>query len=121
MEKLSFLYLLQLIYIGAKFNYRFARVYGFHIHKQMYYRIGTLLPDFETQFQFAQMYIYNTTNHELQNRLNMLPNFNYLNLQQILHAINPYIVVFCQVGALLRANSLLDLKLEQKNKRFLTL
>ena len=89
MEKLSFLYLLQLIHIhvyfkklfdysiilftsiGAKFNYRFAGVYGFHIHEQMYYRIGTLLPDFETQFQFAQMYICDT-NHELQNRYTIL-------------------------------------------------
>ena len=53
--------------IGAKFNYKFARVYSFHIHEQMYYRIGTLLPDFETQFQFTQMYICDT-NHELQNR-----------------------------------------------------
>jgi len=35
-------------------------------------------------------------------------------LQQILHAINPYITAFCQVSALLRANPLLDLKLEQK-------
>jgi len=77
----------------------------------MYYNICILLPDFKTQFQFAQMYIYNT-NHELQNRLNVLPNFDYLKLQQILHAINPYIAVFCQVYALLRVNSLLDLKLE---------
>ena len=42
----------------------------------MYYRIGTLLPDFETQFEFAQMYIYDI-NHELQNKLNVLPNFDY--------------------------------------------
>ena len=85
----------------------------------MYHRIGTLLPDFETQPQFAQMYIYDTDN-ELQNRLNVLPDLDasiLLELQQMLYTINPYVTVFRQVSNLLRSDPLIDLKLVITNDR----
>ena len=41
----------------------------------MYHRIGTLLPDSETQPQFAQIYIYDT-NHKLQNKSKIISNLD---------------------------------------------
>ncbi|RIA99745.1 hypothetical protein C1645_667870, partial [Glomus cerebriforme] len=92
--------------IGAKIDNQItgtSRIYTFRIHGKMHYRIGTLLPDSEIQSQFAQMYIYDTDN-ELQNRLNVLPDLDtsiLLELQQMLHTINPYVIVFHQVSNLL--------------------
>ncbi|CAG8565424.1 19136_t:CDS:2 [Cetraspora pellucida] len=66
--------------------------YSFHIHSKMYHRIGTLLPDYNIRPQFAQIYIYDTE-HELQNRLNIMPRLDPLiliNLHQLLHNINLY-------------------------------
>jgi len=42
--------------IGAKIDYQITdtnSVYIFHIYGEVYYRISTLLPDSETQPQFA--------------------------------------------------------------------
>ena len=96
-------------------------VYTFRIDGEMYHRIGTLLSNFETPSQFAQIYIYDT-DHELQNRSNATPNFNLdstilAELQQMLHDINPYVNIFRQAGNLLKQNPLLDLKLVITNNR----
>src|SRR5271156_462579 len=61
--------------IGAKINQQVtgtSGVYTFRIHGEMYHNIGSLLPDSETQPQFAQIYIYDT-DHEIQNRSNIMP------------------------------------------------
>ena len=64
--------------IGAKIDHQFtgtSKVYTFRIHEEMYHRIGTLLPDPETQPQFAQIYIYNI-DYKIQNRSNVIPDFD---------------------------------------------
>jgi hypothetical protein len=108
--------------IGAKIDQQItgtSGIYTFRIHGEMYHRIGSLLPNPETQPQFAQIYIYDT-DHEIQNRLSIIPDldFNILaELQQMLHDINPYVNNFRQVGNLLKDNPLLDLKLVITNNR----
>jgi len=108
--------------IGAKIDQQVAGtsgIYTFRIHGEMYHRIGTLLPDSETQPQFAQIYIYDT-NHEIQNRSNIIPGLDPVilaELQQMLHDINPYVNKFRQVGNLLKHNPSLDLKLVITNNR----
>ena len=85
----------------------------------MYHRIGSLLPDSETQPQFAQIYIYDT-DHEIQNRSNIMPGLDptiLAELQQMLHDINPYVNIFRQAGNLLKNNPSLDLKLVITNNR----
>ena len=60
--------------IGAKIDQQItctSGIYTFRIHREMYHRIGTLLPDPEIQPQFAQIYIYDT-DHEIQNRSNIM-------------------------------------------------
>ena len=94
-------------------------VYSFRIHGEMCHRIGTLLPDPETQPQFFQIYIHDT-NHEIQNRSNVMPSLDstvLAELQQMLHDINPYVNTFRQVGNLLKYDPLLDLKLVITNNR----
>ena len=79
----------------------------------MYHSIGTLLPNPETQPQFAQIYIYDT-DHELQNRSKMMSNLDstiLAELQQMLHNINPYVNIFRQAENLLKQNPSLYLKL----------
>ncbi|CAB5131644.1 unnamed protein product [Rhizophagus irregularis] len=59
--------------IGAKINQQItgtSGIYTFRIHRKMYHRIGSLLPNSETHGE----------------------------LQQMLHDINPYINQFCQAG-----------------------
>ncbi|CAB5217443.1 unnamed protein product [Rhizophagus irregularis] len=93
--------------------------YTFRIHGEMYHRIGSLLPNSETQPQFAQIYIYDT-DHEIQNRLNIMPGLDPMilgELQQMLHNINPYVNQFRQAGNLLKHNPSLDLKLVITNNR----
>jgi hypothetical protein len=73
----------------------------------MYHRIGSLLPDSETQLQFAQIYIYDT-DHKIQNRSNIMPGLDptiLAELQQMLHDINPYVNIFRQAGNLLKHNT----------------
>ncbi|CAG8834095.1 22761_t:CDS:1, partial [Cetraspora pellucida] len=102
--------------IGAKIDPEVtgtSGIYTFRIHGEMYHRIGTLLPDIETQPQFAQIYIFDTDN-ELQNRLNIMPRLDstiLIELQQMLHDINPYVNVFQQAANLLRHDQSLELKL----------
>lgn len=102
--------------IGAKIDPEVtgtSGIYTFHIHGEMYHRIGTLFPDIETQPQFAQIYIFDTDN-ELQNRLNLMPRLDstiLIELQQMLHDINPYVNVFQQAANLLKHDQSLDLKL----------
>ena len=108
--------------IGANIDHQVtgtSGVYNFRIHGEMYHRIGTLLPDFEIQPQFAQIYIYDT-DHEVENRLNIIPNLDstiLAELQQMLHDINPYVNIFRQTGNLLKQNPSLDLKLVITNNR----
>ncbi|CAJ0906109.1 4602_t:CDS:2, partial [Entrophospora sp. SA101] len=67
-------------------------VYSFRVHGEMYHSIGTMLPDNEAHPQFAQIYVYDTE-HELQNRMNVMPNLDPVileELQQMLHDVNPY-------------------------------
>ena len=108
--------------MGAKIDRQVtgtSGVYTFHIHGEIYHRIGTLLPDPEIQPQFAQIYIYDT-DHEIQNRSNVMPSLDstiLAELQQMLHDINPYVNIFCQAGNMLKYNPLLDLKLVITNNR----
>src|SRR5438034_2516264 len=108
--------------MGAKIDQQVtgtSGIYTFRIHGQMYHRIGSLLPNSETQPQFAQMYIYDT-DHEIQNRFNIMPGLDPMilaELQQMLHNINPYVNNFRQVGNLLKYNPSLDLKLIITNSR----
>ena len=108
--------------IGAKIDRQITGaggVYTFRIHGEMYHRIGTLLPDSESQPQFAQIYIYDT-DHEIQNRSNVIPSLDFTilaELQQMLHDINPYVNIFRQAGNMLKYNPLLDLKLVITNNR----
>src|SRR6266542_1064739 len=109
--------------IGAKIDQQVtgtSGIYTFRIHGEMYHRIGSLLPDSETQPpQFAQIYIYDT-DHEIQNKSNIMPGLNPIilaELQQMLHDINPYVNKFRQAGNLLKDNPLLDLKLVITNNR----
>ena len=88
----------------------------------MYHRIGTLLPDPETQPQFFQIYIHDT-DHEMQNRLNVIPGLDstvLAELQQMLHNINPYVNTFHQIRNLLKSDPLLNLKLVITNKGHMT-
>ena len=48
----------------------------------MYYKIGTLLLDSETQPQFTQIYIYDI-DHEIQNRSNIMPDLNPVILAEL--------------------------------------
>ncbi|CAB5207785.1 unnamed protein product [Rhizophagus irregularis] len=57
-------------------------IYTFRIHGEMYHRIGSLLPNSETQPQFAQIYIYDT-DHEIQNRLNIMPGLDPMILGEL--------------------------------------
>ncbi|GBC42223.2 uncharacterized protein LOC114190774 [Rhizophagus irregularis DAOM 181602=DAOM 197198] len=85
----------------------------FQIHGEIYHRIGTLLPNPENPPSFAQIYIYDT-DHEINNRLSVIPNLDFnilIELQQMLHEINPYVNIFHQAGQLLRNDPLLDLRL----------
>ncbi len=69
---------LSFIFIGAKINHQFIDtndIYTFHIYGKIYYRIGILLSDPETQPQFAQIYIYNI-DYKIQNRSNVIPDFD---------------------------------------------
>ncbi len=109
--------------IGAKIDQQVtgtSGIYTFRIHGEMYHRIGSLLPDSETQPpQFAQIYIYDT-DHEIQNRSNIMPGLDPIilaELQQMLHDINPYVNKFRQAGNLLKDNPSLDLKLVITNNR----
>jgi len=108
--------------MGAKIDHQFtgtSGVYTFRIHGEMYHRIGTLLPDPETQPQFAQIYIYDT-DHETQNRSNVMPDLDFTilaELQRMLHNINPYVNIFRQAGNLLKCDPLLDLRLVIINNR----
>ena len=93
--------------IGAKIDDHITGtrgVYTFQIHGEMYHNIGTLLPDNNDEHpQFAQIYIYDTDN-ELQNRMNIMPNFNpniLMELQQMLNDINPYVKTFRQASDML--------------------
>jgi hypothetical protein len=93
---------------------------GIRIHGAIYHKIGTLLPDPESQPQFAQIYIYDT-DHEKQNRSNVIPSLDFIILtellQQMLHDINPYVNIFRQAENMLKYNPLLDLKLIITNNR----
>ena len=108
--------------LGAKIDQQVtgtSGVYTFRIHGEMYHKIGSLLPDSETQPQFAQIYIYDT-DHEIQNRSNIMPGLDLsilTELQQMLHDINPYVNIFRQAGNLLKHNPSLDLKLVITNNR----
>jgi len=113
---------LSFISIGAKIDQQVAStssIYTFRIHREMYHKIDTLLSDSEIQFQFIQIYIYDT-DHEIQNRSNIMPGLDpviFAELQQMLHNINPYVNKFCQVRNLLKHNFLLDSKLVITNNR----
>lgn len=65
----------------------------------MYHNVGSLLPlNDSTQPKFAQIYFYDTE-HELQNRLNVMPQLDpttLAGLQDMLHRINPYVSIFQQ-------------------------
>ncbi|PKB97523.1 hypothetical protein RhiirA5_258470, partial [Rhizophagus irregularis] len=93
--------------LGANIDHQITGVggvYTFRIHGEMYHRIGTLLPNPENPPSFAQIYIYDT-DHEINNRLSVIPNLDFnilIELQQMLHEINPYVNIFCQAGQLLR-------------------
>src|ERR1044072_1169996 len=108
--------------IGAKIDHQITgtnSVYSFRIYRKMYHRIGTLLPDPETQPQFSQIYIHDT-DHEMQNRSNVMSGLDstvLAELQQMLHNINSYVNTFRQVGNLLKSDPLLDLKLVITNNR----
>jgi hypothetical protein len=102
--------------LGANIDHQITGaggVYTFRIHGEMYHRIGTLLPNPENSPSFAQIYIYDT-DHEINNRLSVIPNLDFnilIELQQMLHEINPYVNIFRQAGQLLRNDPLLDLRL----------
>ncbi|PKC12098.1 hypothetical protein RhiirA5_286874 [Rhizophagus irregularis] len=71
--------------IGAKIDQQItgtSGIYTFRIHGEMYHRIGSLLPNSETQPQFAQIYIYDT-DHEIQNRLNIMPGLDPMILGEL--------------------------------------
>ncbi|CAJ0873864.1 11336_t:CDS:2 [Entrophospora sp. SA101] len=88
-------------------------VYSFRVHGEMYHSIGTMLPDNEARPQFAQIYVYDTE-HELQNRMNVMPNLDPVileELQQMLHDVNPYCEMFKQAGDIVRLNPSLDLQM----------
>ncbi|UZO16021.1 uncharacterized protein OCT59_007423 [Rhizophagus irregularis] len=77
----------------------------------MYHKMGILLSNPENPSSFAQ-FTFMILDHEINNRLSVIPNFDFnifIELQQILHKINPYINIFHQAGQLLRNDLLLDL------------
>src|SRR6266498_5463368 len=98
--------------IGAKIDHQIIgtnSVYSFHIHREIYHRIGILLPDPKTQPQFFQIYIHDT-DHEMQNRSNMMLGLDSTILaefQQMLYDIKPYVNTFRQVRNLLKSDPLL--------------
>jgi hypothetical protein len=85
--------------MGAKVDHSItgtSGIYSFCVHGEMYHSIGTILPDNEARPQFAQIYVYDTE-HELQNRMNVMPNLDPVileELQQMLHDVNPYCEMF---------------------------
>ncbi|PKY59698.1 hypothetical protein RhiirA4_482672 [Rhizophagus irregularis] len=80
-----------------------AGVYTFHIHRAMYYRIGTLLPDPETQPQFAQIYI------------SIIPIMKYKIDQLSLQNFNKCCMIYFSSGW--KFAKILDLKLVITNNR----
>ena len=95
--------------MGAKVDHSItgtSGIYSFRVHGEMYHSIGTILPDNEARPQFAQIYVYDTE-HELQNRMNVMPNLDPVileELQQMLHDVNPYCEMFKQAGDIVRLN-----------------
>ncbi|CAG8656305.1 5972_t:CDS:2, partial [Racocetra fulgida] len=67
--------------------------------------IGSLIPDLSTDsLSFAQLYIFDAEN-EAHNRHNIMPSLDpvtLLELQNMLHDINPYVHVFKQTGDILQ-------------------
>ena len=58
--------------------------------------------------------------NELQNRMNIMPNFNpniLMELQQMLNDINPYVKTFRQASDMLRSNHFMDMKMVITNNR----
>ena len=73
-----------------------TKVSNFVIHGQVYYLIRSLLPEEGQVPRFAQLYIYDTEN-EISNHLSIINNLDKTilqNLQNMLHAINPYVHAF---------------------------
>ncbi|CAG8533005.1 32053_t:CDS:2 [Gigaspora margarita] len=89
-------------------------VYNFRIHGELYHSIGGLLPSASSMCpHFAQLYIYDT-DHEIQNRLNIMPSLNQTiveKLTRMLNSTNPYISIFKQAHDIYISNPTLPLKL----------
>ena len=87
-------------------------VYNFRIHGEVYHQIGSLLPDSNTMPAFSQIYIYDTE-EQLTYRQSIIPELDLSILEQLqdmLHAVNPYVHVFRQIVNVLRENSVANLK-----------
>ncbi|CAG8550379.1 20911_t:CDS:2 [Cetraspora pellucida] len=99
---------------NSAFAFSFLGIYNFHIHGELYHSIGGLLPSDSSEHPcFAQLYIYDT-DHETQNRLNIMPSLNPIiieELAQMLNLVNPYVLIFRQVCDIYVSNPTILLKL----------
>jgi hypothetical protein len=81
-------------------------VSNFHIHGQVYHRIGPLLPEKGHTPAFAQLYIYDSM-HENKNYHKIMQKLDENILQNLLNMLdecNPYIQNFCHVRDLIQTN-----------------
>ncbi|RIA79508.1 hypothetical protein C1645_702146, partial [Glomus cerebriforme] len=81
---------------------------NFQIHRQVYHRIGLLLPEDCCSPIFAQLYIYDIE-YKNRNRHNIMQDLNdniLRYLQNILDEYNPYIQSFCQVRDIILSNAI---------------
>ncbi|CAG8751599.1 9696_t:CDS:2, partial [Acaulospora morrowiae] len=81
-----------------------AGIYTFRVQGSFHHRIGSLLPEHSSEPHYLQMYIYDTQ-HELQHRINAIPNSNLnLDIVQALKImfdeVNPYVINFRYISDL---------------------
>ncbi|CAG8592904.1 1255_t:CDS:2, partial [Racocetra fulgida] len=103
--------------MSAKINNRVTKssgVYSFRIHREMYHRIGSLLPEDATKPKFCQIYLYDTEEQQL-HRQRIMPDLDssvLAEIQSMLYDVNPYVYIFRQAAQLLCKNSAQELKIE---------
>ncbi|CAG8507378.1 17053_t:CDS:2 [Racocetra fulgida] len=88
-------------------------IYKFHIQRELYYRIGSIMPENRNIPFCSQIYIFDT-NAQLQRRHQLMPNLDLTILAQLhtmLYEVNPYMHSFQNAALILNENLSQELRI----------
>jgi hypothetical protein len=113
---------LQFTSMGINLDIKYANnlkgQFTFRIHGSIYHRIGSLLPNSIDNSKFLQLFFHDT-DKEIDNRLlnfNGLDRNILLNIQKIMHNINPYVKSLKQFASEVILNPSLKLIIKSDSK-----